>query len=248
MPKLLVLQHVAHEILGTLDPLLRDHGFRIRYVNFDRDRDAEVSIEGYDGLIVLGGPMSADDIEGYPHLGREVVTINKALDRDLPILGVCLGAQLLALSLGGQVTPNPVPEIGWYDVEPTAEGLADPLIAEFSSTQPVFQWHGDTFSIPEGAVHLARTAQCANQAFRYGKHAYGFQFHLEVDQPMIERWLNVPVMRTELESNPQLTNAETIMALSRTKVEPMVELGSRVFSQFLELFPKRKRWASLPSR
>ncbi|MFT4569640.1 MAG: GMP synthase (glutamine-hydrolyzing), partial [Candidatus Binatia bacterium] len=208
MPRLLVLQHVAHEILGTLDPLLRGHGFRIRYVNFDRHPDAVPSIDGYDGVVVLGGPMSADDSTNHPHLATEVDVLRTALERDMPILGICLGAQLLALALGGQITRNHRKEIGWYPVSPTAQGLADPLIGEFGPTEPVFHWHGDTFSIPNDAVHLATSQNCTNQAFRYGDNAWGFQFHLEVDEPMIERWLRIPIMRDEMDSDADTEHAD----------------------------------------
>ena len=108
MRRLLVCQHVAHEILGTLDPLLRNSGFRIRYVNFGREPDAKPSIEKYDGLIVLGGPMSAYDTDVHPHLEIEIDTIREAVDAGIPVLGICLGAQLIARALGARVTRNPV--------------------------------------------------------------------------------------------------------------------------------------------
>jgi GMP synthase (glutamine-hydrolysing) len=248
MPKLLVFQHVAHEILGTLDPLLRKSGFRIRYVNFHRDPDARPNLEGYDGLVVLGGPMSVYDVANHPHLSVEIDAIRLALDRDLPILGVCLGAQLLSVALGGQVVPNPKREIGWYSIQPTHDGEDDPLVREFASTEQIFQWHGDTFSIPEGAVHLAKSPDCDHQAFRYGDCAYGFQFHLEVDEPMIERWLRIPVMRNELEGDPELVDAATVSEQTRRHIDEMSALGDRVFRNFLRLFGKRKRYETLPSR
>ena len=97
MPKLLVLQHVAHEILGTLDPLLRSYGFRNRYVNFDREPEAQPTLDGYHGLAVLGGPMNVDQTDRYPHLATEIEVIHQALEREVPVLGICLGAQLVAL-------------------------------------------------------------------------------------------------------------------------------------------------------
>lgn len=248
MPKLLVFQHVAHEILGTLDPLLRRSGFRIRYVNFDRDPQQRPTLDGYDGLVVLGGPMSVYDVENYPHLAIEVEAIREALDRDLPILGVCLGAQLLSVALGGEVVPNPTPEIGWYPIQPTRGGSDDPLIREFSTCEQIFQWHGDTFSIPEGAVHLAESSDCAHQAFRYGDCAYGFQFHLEVDEAMIYRWLSIPSMRAELENDPRLEDADIIRERTQRNIDEMMTLGDRVFSRFIQLFGKRRRYETLPSR
>jgi GMP synthase (glutamine-hydrolysing) len=122
MRKLLVFQHVPFEILGTLNPLLKNAGFRIRYVNFGREPDARPSLDGYAGLIVLGGPMSVNDAARHRHLTTEMTVIGEALARDMPILGICLGAQLLAATLGARVRRSPHREIGWHDVAPTASG------------------------------------------------------------------------------------------------------------------------------
>src|SRR5204863_9872367 len=116
MKKLLVLQHVAHELLGTLNPLLKRSGFRIRYVNFARHPDAQPSLDGYNWLVVLGGPMSVNDADRLPHLTTEMRLIEEALRRNIPVLGICLGAQLIAKTLGADVYPNKEKEIGWYDV------------------------------------------------------------------------------------------------------------------------------------
>ena len=107
------------------------------------------------------------------------------------MLGICLGAQLIAKTLGAAVYPNQEKEIGWYDVSPTDHAQNDPLLGPFSATEKIFQWHGETFDIPQSTRHLAFSSLCANQAFRYGDNVYGFQFHLEVDEPMIHRWLRV---------------------------------------------------------
>src|SRR5262245_13216678 len=192
MPKLLVFQHIANQILGTLDPLLRRERIRIRYVNYDRHPDARPTLDGYDGLVVLGGPMNVDDAERAPHLRHEIDVIREALDRDLPVLGICLGAQLLAHALGAHVGRAPKPEIGWYDVAFQEEARSDDLLGHVDPIERLFQWHGDAFDLPRGAVHLASTAGCPNQAFRVGDRAWGFQFHLEVDEPMIDRWLSSP--------------------------------------------------------
>lgn len=241
MPKLLIFQHVAHELLGTLDPLLRDHGFRNRYVNFGREPEAQPSLDGYHGIVVLGGPMNVDEVDDYPHIATEVRLLKDAVQREMPILGICLGAQLLAKALGAEVRPNGEKEIGWYDVAPTSAGREDPLFAHFEQSEKIFQWHGDTFDIPDGAVHLASASACANQAFRYGSNAYGFQFHLEVDPPMIERWLGVPGHQAEIAREEGRISPNRILEETTTHAERLRELSDNTFSRFIELFGDLRR-------
>lgn len=248
MSKLLVFQHVAYEILGTLDPLLRGAGFRIRYVNFGRNPDAKPSLDGYDGLIILGGPMNVDQVDQYSHLATEINLIQGAIHRRLPTLGICLGAQLVAKAVGADVRRNREKEIGWYSISLTDEGKSDPLFAHFQDTERIFQWHGDTFEIPEGADHIASSSTCENQAFRYGDNVYGFQFHLEVDEKLIERWLQVPAHKREIENlkgkvDPEVIKQETSLYINRLK-----QLSSRTFGEFIKLFGIEKRSKTLWSR
>jgi GMP synthase (glutamine-hydrolysing) len=251
MPKLLVFQHVAWEILGTLDPLLRSYGFRNRYVNFGRQHDAPSRVEGYHGLVVLGGPMNVDQAADHPHLETEVRIIREALERDIPVLGICLGAQLIAKALGAKVYANDVKEIGWYDVAVTDEGRNDPLFEHFDESEKIFQWHGDTFELPEQAVHLASSSTCPNQAFRYGERVYGLQFHLEVDAPLIDRWLGVPHHRREIESLAGQVCPNRVRAETTRHVDRSIQLSERLFSSFIGLFGNgsvRRRRSRHPHR
>lgn len=248
MRRLLVFQHVPHEILGTLDPLLRDHGFRIRYVNFGRHPDAVPDLDRYHGLIVLGGPMNCDQVTRYRHLATEVAAIQAAMRDGKPVLGICLGSQLLARALGAPVLPHHTKEIGWYDVTPTEAGRSDPLFRHFAGPEKIFQWHGDTFAIPHGAVHLATSAACPHQAFRYGHNVYGLQFHLEVDEPMVNRWLHAPVNRRELEGLQGVIHPEVIARDTPVHIDRSRRLGDAVFGEFIRLFQARRRRMVLPSR
>ena len=234
MSRILVCQHVAFELLGTLNLLLRCSGVRIKYVNFGRDPEARPSLDGYRGLVVLGGPMSVNDTEHHPHLATEVELIGQALERGLPVLGICLGAQLIARALGAEVRPGPEKEIGWYDVSLTPEARADPLFAHFGPSEKIFQWHGDTFDLPEGAVRLASTPACPNQAFRFGENVYGLQFHLEVDQDLIERWLSVPVHLAELAELVGRVDPDRIRRETAAHIGRLRRLSDRTFSRFAE--------------
>lgn len=248
MKKLLVLQHVAHELLGTLNPLLKHAGFRIRYVNFARHPDAQPSLDGYAGLVILGGPMSVNDAGRLPHLTTELKLIEDAMRRDMPVLGICLGAQLIAKTLGAPVYRNPQKEIGWYDVSPTDEARNDPLLGELQESEKIFQWHGETFDIPKSTRHLAFSSICANQAFRYGTKVYGFQFHLEVDEPMIHRWLKVEDNRVEVSNLHGADHIELIFGETPRHVIRLREMSDRVFGAFIDLFGIEKKYRRLPSR
>ena len=249
MRKILVFQHVASEPLGHLDPLLRQSGVRIRYVNFGREPHAEPDVRRYDGLVVLGGPMNVDQQDRHPHLRTEMEVIRSAMRDDKPVLGICLGAQLLAEAMGGRVHPNPVPEIGWYRLHPRPEALGDPLLRHFDHGRPhyIFQWHAYTFAPPPGAVPLAWTRSCRNQAYRLGERAWGLQFHLEADAALISRWLGTPSGRSEIETHWDARRIARIEAATHRHLPLARPLADRVFGEFIRLFAVRRR-AALPSR
>ncbi len=248
MKRILVCQHVAHELLGTLNPLIKDHGFRIKYANFGRYPNEKQDLEGYDGLVILGGPMNVDETDKHPHLNHEIELIQSALTKNLPILGICLGAQLIAKALGAKVGRNPTKEIGWYDLQVTDAGRSDPIFSHFGPTEKMFQWHGDTFEMPKGAMHLARSPFCENQAFRYGENVYGLQFHMEVDEPMIHRWMQVSPNKEEIAGLSDSIRPEMILQETHHYILRLKELGLRGFSAFMNLFGIPKKFHRLTSR
>lgn len=240
MRKLLVLQHVAHEPLGTLDPLLKKRGCRIRYINFGRDPNAEPSLIGYNGLVILGGPMGVYEADKHPHLNYEMKLIEEAIKKEIPVLGICLGAQLTAKVLGATVKLNKEMEIGWCNVEVTEDGKKDPVLKNFKAKERIFQLHRDYFTIPKGALHLASSEVCNGQAFRYGEKVYGFQFHLEVDQPMIHRWMKIAGNLKDVESTKGVT-VEKILQETETHIERSLELSTETFNRFIDLFNIKER-------
>jgi GMP synthase-like glutamine amidotransferase len=184
--RLLAFRHVPFEGAGLLEHALSARGFALDYVDLYLAGTRLPETQGAGGLIFLGGPMSVND--DLPYLRTEMELIREAIARSQPVLGICLGAQLIARAMGAKVGRNPQKEIGWFPVRLTAAGAADPFFAGTNRTQTVFHWHSETFDLPAGSVLLASSDACRNQAFRLGDTVYGLQFHLEVTPEMIADW------------------------------------------------------------
>jgi GMP synthase (glutamine-hydrolysing) len=248
MAKVLVLQHVAAEPLGGLDPMLRAQGHRIRYVNFAREPNAEPELDRYQALIVLGGPMQVGDSARHPHLVTECRLIERALHDDLPLLGICLGGQLLAHVMGAPVGPCDRPEIGWYDLHPTDQTENDPVLHPLRARQPIFQWHHYGFDCPRDAVSIAESPDSGCQAFRAADQAWGFQFHLEMDSRLIRRWLTLPFYREDLAASGLDRTPEEIARETRRYLAGSEALAERVFGAWLERIDSPEQRLVLPSR
>jgi GMP synthase-like glutamine amidotransferase len=173
------LQHVAFEGLGSIAPWLENAGYDITFTRFF-ESPVLPRLEEIDFLVAMGGPMSVHDELDHPWLVQEKAFIRSAVRARKPLLGVCLGAQLIAAATGGRVYPNPCREIGWFPVRAIPPAGELPLaVFRFPPEAEVFHWHGETFDLPPGAVHLAGSEACRNQAFQLGPSAIGLQFHLE---------------------------------------------------------------------
>lgn len=185
MKTAIAIRHLHFEDLGTLEPLLLARGYAIRYVEAAQ-QDLGRS-DGADLLVLLGGPIGAFDEQSYPFILQELELVQRQLASGRALLGICLGAQLIARALGARVAPMGVKEIGFTPLALTVEGAASPLAA--LEGVPVLHWHGDRFDIPSGAVRLAGTPVCAHQAFALGRQVLALQCHLEADPLRLENWL-----------------------------------------------------------
>ncbi len=193
----LIIKNIVTEGPGTIEDFLRKEEIPFATIELGSG-EIPIHLEDFDTLVIMGGPMGVYEMERYPHLRIESRLIREAINRGMKILGVCLGAQMVAYCLGSEVHHGHQEEIGWESIELTGDGLKDPLIrklaihprvGDFWRKFKVFHWHGDTFDLPVGAVLLARSDLYKNQAFRYGDKVYGFQFHIEVTKDMIHEWL-----------------------------------------------------------
>lgn len=229
-PTVLILRHMPHEPGGTLETAFDLAGVDFRYFDLHQEVPDRLPLDEAAGLVVLGGPMNVDQVEEYPFLALDVQWIEQALGMKMPILGICLGAQLLAKTLGAAVRPNRIKELGWYRVELLPAAGDDFLFAQ-QGMRTIFQWHGDTFDLPRDVVHLARNALCENQAFRYGENAWALQFHIEMTLGMINDWLTHPDNCREIAElgyiDPQAIRDRTPEELPR-----MQAMAAEIFGRF----------------
>ena len=188
----LILKNIASEGPGTVEDFLKDSHLPYRIADMHTGAPAP-SLDGVKHLIVMGGPMAVYEMDQHPFLRSEAAIIEKAIASNVRVLGVCLGAQMVAHVLGARVYAGLRKEIGWYEVAITDEGMNDACMTGLSvdrrKAAQVFQWHGDTFDLPLGAVRLASSDLYENQAFRYTEGVYALQFHIEVTPRIVSRWL-----------------------------------------------------------
>ena len=203
------LQHVPFEGLGSMAEAFQRRGYKITTSHLYAG-DTLPAVEDFDWLVVMGGPMGVHDEERYPWLTAEKTLIRSAIDAGKRILGVCLGAQLMAHVLGAAVTRNPCREIGWFPIHATEGARASPWGGVFADQPLVFHWHGDTVATPPGAVNLASSGACRHQAFALGTRVLGLQFHLETTEESAEALLTH--CADELDGSEWVQDAEAIRA------------------------------------
>ncbi len=199
------LQHVPFEDLGSIKPWLENAGYNLSSTQFFNFWTLP-EIEALDLLVVMGGPMSVNNESEHPWLVKEKAFIRSVIEAGKPVLGICLGAQLIANSMGGEVFSNSVKEIGWFPVQSVVS--INPSVFQFPEETVVFHWHGETFSLPKGAVRLAESKGCKNQAFQIDSNVIGLQFHLETTpasaQAIVENCIDELVEGEYIQSKAQI--------------------------------------------
>jgi GMP synthase-like glutamine amidotransferase len=203
-----VIQHVSFETEGSIARWATDNGHSIDTTALFAE-ESPPRLEGIDWLILMGGPLGADDEKKYPWLAAEKAFIERAFSSDLVITGVCLGAQLIASVLGARVYANRDREIGWWPIELTDEAVGSPLFRGLPRTLESFHWHGDTFDLPAGSTRLARSEACENQVFAYGSKVLGIQCHFEMTGEIAAAL--VAECANDLECGPFAQGAEEIL-------------------------------------
>jgi GMP synthase-like glutamine amidotransferase len=201
------LAHVPFEDAANIGAWVKLRGHSLTYTHFFKDETLP-SLDSFEMLAIMGGLMNVYEYDEYPWLKPEKEFIRRAIEADKKIVGVCLGAQLLADVLGGRVTANAHKEIGWHTVKLSPQAVRSKAFSTMPLEMQVFQWHGDTFSLPPEAIHLATNDVCINQAFQYKNNVLALQFHLEYSQDSIEKMLIHCV--DELVEAPYIQTADQI--------------------------------------
>ncbi len=235
MATVLVFQHAAPETLGVIADALDDRGLKTKYVHSFLEEPTPASMDEFDALIIMGGPMGVYDQGRMPFLKAEMKLIEQALKAKKPILGICLGSQMLASVLGSNIVRRKEREIGWHRVRLSEQGIFDPLLKSIEPEFMAFHWHRDIFDLPQGAVSLVSSDMTEHQAFRSGDNAYGFLCHMEITENMIREMIRS--FSNELDE--ERMDPATLMEQGLQYHPPLERIGKELFGRWAELLIKK---------
>lgn len=229
MKPIRIFRHITCEGPGYLAEVLERHQLPFEVVRIDQGDDIPARLDDVSALVFMGGPMSVND--DLPWIAQELALIRAAVDKDMPVLGHCLGGQLISKALGGTVGPNPVKEIGWLAVEKLANPAADDWLAEVPEESVLFHWHGETFSIPEGASVILKSRHCSHQAFALG-NTLALQCHVEMTAPMVEEWARL--YEAELAAPSATVQSRTQMTEGlANRISELQQVADRLYARWL---------------
>ena len=230
MKPIAIFRHTAAEGPGYFTEFLHERAIPWQLIRIDANDAVPQDVSIYSGLVIMGGPMSVND--DLPWIAQVLALIRQEVAQDIPVLGHCLGGQLMAKALGGVVTRSPVREIGWGEARVSDNDTAP---AWFGATQSfeAFHWHGETFSLPQGAIHLLSSAHCVNQAFALGKHL-ALQCHVEMTEPMIREWCDVGAGEIAASANsPAVQPVQAIQAQMADKLPQLHAAARRLYQHWV---------------
>ena len=227
-----MFQNEECEHLGVFSKILNENNISYQYIKLYEEEEIP-NLNDYSAIIILGGPMNVYEERKYPFLKKENSSIKEALKINKPMLGICLGAQIIARAAGAKVYPAKRKEIGWFTLNLTTGGIENDVFRGLERQFTVFQWHGDTFDIPSGSIKLAKSNLFPNQAFSIGKTIYALQFHLEVTKKMILEWVNR--YEAELVTLKEEVDPDEMLKSSEHHIQPLNNHAFLLFSNFLHL-------------
>lgn len=219
---------------GYLGDFLTEQGILWTQINVDDGESLPSDINGFSGLVLMGGPMSVnDDLPWIPPL---LELIRQAVKQDIPVLGHCLGGQLMSKAMGGTITRNPVKEIGWGEVSKVGLNPAPGWLGSLSSSFEVFQWHGETFSIPEGTTRILESAFCANQAWLLNDRHLALQCHIEMTEPMIRTWCEVGADEiAQSADSPAVQSPDSMRQNMASRLEQLHSIANVLYKKWIQV-------------
>ncbi|MFN3545628.1 MAG: type 1 glutamine amidotransferase [Thiobacillus sp.] len=232
MTSVLVFRFSPTEGPGYFAEFLDRHGIPWRLVRIDAGDAVPTDLNGVSGLCLMGGPMSVND--DLPWIPPILQLIREAVAKGVPVIGHCLGGQLMAKALGGQVGANPVKEIGWGALEITDADAAQPWVGTTQGPLPGFHWHGETFTLPQGAVRILRSAHCANQAFVLDDRHLGMQCHVEMTPALVETWCENGADEIAASDSPAVQPPAEIRADLGTRTDALHALADKIYSRWIQ--------------
>ncbi|MEQ1593295.1 MAG: type 1 glutamine amidotransferase [Thiobacillaceae bacterium] len=232
MNPVLVFRHSATEGAGYFSEFLDRHAIPWQVIRIDAGDALPDTLNGVSGLCLMGGPMSVND--ALPWISQELTLIRQAIEQDIPVIGHCLGGQLLAKASGGIVTQNPVKEIGWGEVQTTNADVAEDWVGKNTRPMNVFHWHGETFSLPPGAVRILESTHCSNQAFILNNRHLGMQCHVEMTPLMVKEWCENGADEIAASPSPAVQTAEVMQSGLDIRTHELHGIADKVYTRWIQ--------------